>query len=70
MIERFRVFAIAVIVICAPLQMMTPAMARRHSGSHSSYCCRTSYCKSTSCMHKHPDGKYIHPLTPRKHHHG
>jgi hypothetical protein len=28
---------------------------------------RTSYCKSTACFRKHPDGKYVHPITPRHH---
>jgi hypothetical protein len=27
----------------------------------------TSQCKSASCFRKHPDGKYVHPLTTRKH---
>ena len=45
----------------------------RSSGSHHPYrghatTFRTSYCKSAACFRKHPDGKYVHPITPRKHH--
>jgi hypothetical protein len=45
-----------------------------HSGGHHSsshhghvYGFRTSQCKSASCYRKHPNGKYVHPLTTRKH---
>lgn len=27
---------------------------------------RTSRCKSAKCYKKHPDGTYVHPITPRK----
>jgi hypothetical protein len=58
------------------------ASARGHGGGHHSYgrhsygghsyrghatTFRTSYCKSAACFRKHPDGKYVHPITPRKH---
>jgi len=40
-----------------------------HHGGHRGHATtfRTSYCKSASCYRKHPDGKYVHPITPRKH---
>jgi hypothetical protein len=59
--------------------IVAPAIASAHgrggghhsSGSHRGYghatTFRTSYCKSAACFHKHPDGKYVHPITPRKH---
>ncbi len=51
------------------------ASARGHGGGHShgghhyghASTFRTSYCKSAACFRKHPDGKYVHPITPRKH---
>lgn len=43
----------------------------RHSYGHHAYghatTFRTSYCKSAACFRKHPDGKYVHPITPRRH---
>ncbi len=43
----------------------------RHSYGHSyrgyATTFRTSYCKSAACLRKHPDGKYVHPITPRRH---
>jgi hypothetical protein len=27
---------------------------------------RTGHCKSAKCFRKHPNGTYVHPITPRK----
>jgi hypothetical protein len=56
----------ALLIIALP----SGAFARGHSGSHHFsghvYGFRTSSCKASSCFRKHPDGKYVHPLTSRK----
>jgi hypothetical protein len=42
------------------------ADAKSHStGQHASKF-RTSACKTSSCKAKHPSGKWVHPITPRK----
>jgi hypothetical protein len=59
-------FMVAILLFVPP----TASMARGHGGSDSGRYIRgftTSHCKSASCFRKHPDGKYIHPLTTRKH---
>lgn len=56
------------------------ASARGHGGGHHSSghayghsyrghatTFRTSSCKSAACFRKHPNGTYVHPITPRKH---
>ena len=63
---KITAFAIAMVLFVVP----TASSARSHGGSHSSGHVRgfaTSHCKSTSCFRKHPDAKYVHPLTTRKH---
>ncbi len=44
--------------------------ARHSYGSHAyrghATTFRTSSCKSAACFRKHPDGKYVHPITPRR----
>ena len=62
------------------LALPNAALARGHGGGghsssgghvrsyHGASTFRTSHCKSASCFRKHPDGKYVHPITPRKHH--
>jgi len=63
---KVSVLAVAMILLACP----AASLARSHGGGHSDGHVRgfaTSHCKSASCFRKHPDGKYVHPLTTRKH---
>lgn len=60
----------AFILAAALIAVPTAAIAHGHGGSHHGGHIKgfaTSHCKSASCFRKHPDGKYVHPLTTRKH---
>ena len=54
------------------LALIGAAEARgSHYGTRTSYHepatrFRTSECKSSSCFAKHPDGAWVHPITPRR----
>jgi hypothetical protein len=46
-----------------------PALARGSGGGHYSghvSTFRTSQCVSSSCYSKHPNGSWVHPITPRR----
>jgi hypothetical protein len=68
--------ALGLIVIPAAASARGHGGGHHSSGRHSSGAhtyrghattFRTSNCKSAACFRKHPDGKYVHPITPRKH---
>ena len=62
------------LLMAAAMVLLTmPVADARSSGSSSSssrsgrvYSFRTSECKTSACMSKHPGGTYTHPLTERK----
>lgn len=71
-----RIFT-TVLAVCLMLGSAGPAFSRGrshsasggHRGGHHGghvYGFATSRCKSASCFRKHPDGRYVHPLTTRK----
>jgi hypothetical protein len=44
------------------------ALARSHSSRGHITGFRTSTCKTSACNQKHPDGKYVHPISSRSGH--
>ncbi len=63
---------LALALIAVPAGALARGSGGHHSGSHTTYShhggteFRTGHCKSAKCFKKHPNGTYVHPITPRK----
>ncbi len=56
-----RVLGSVVLLICIGNQAQAHShYSGRYGPAHSF---STSYCKTSSCFHKHPSGSYVHPNT-------
>jgi hypothetical protein len=56
-----------ILVIIAALLLLSVSYADARSSRGKVYGFRTGYCKTSSCYSKHSSGRYVHPLTRRKH---
>lgn len=62
-----RIMSVVAIAVSAILLAPSDSEARSYRSSGRTYGFATSRCKTSSCVAKHPSGKWVHPLTARKH---